>query len=181
GARIFGSYIFSDVIVGKNSKIKNSIVGFRARILDNVVIERGCMIGDDVVIGPNVRIPPFTKIGATRKKTQATIEEFGDDVLLQPHSEGDIGSRQQQTPQVVSMGDYDIELIGVNGKGYNWGTTTRAAAPGSPSGAVGGGVNNNDDDEEEEEEWADQYELANKRLHYMAVTLKDIGIDLDEA
>ncbi|KAJ2720347.1 translation initiation factor eIF-2B epsilon subunit, GEF, partial [Coemansia sp. Benny D115] len=58
-----GSYLFEGAQVGRNSVVEGCILGERAVILDNVILERGCIIGDDVVIGPNVRLAPFTRIG----------------------------------------------------------------------------------------------------------------------
>ncbi|KAJ2762974.1 translation initiation factor eIF-2B epsilon subunit, GEF, partial [Coemansia nantahalensis] len=61
---IRASYLFDDTKVGRNAVVDGSILGERVTILDNVVIERGCLIGDDVTIGPNVRIPSFTRVAS---------------------------------------------------------------------------------------------------------------------
>ncbi|KAJ1964420.1 translation initiation factor eIF-2B epsilon subunit, GEF [Dipsacomyces acuminosporus] len=75
-AVIRGSYIFGDSKVGKDSVVESSILGERVTILDNVVIERGCVIGDDVTIGPNIRVKAFTRIARRKRQINA---EFSDD------------------------------------------------------------------------------------------------------
>ncbi|KAI8324060.1 nucleotide-diphospho-sugar transferase [Martensiomyces pterosporus] len=75
-AVVRGSYIFGGSKVGKGSVVERAILGERVTILDNVVIERGCIVGDDVTIGPNIRIEAFTRIA--RRKRQIN-SEFSDD------------------------------------------------------------------------------------------------------
>ncbi|KAI7834318.1 nucleotide-diphospho-sugar transferase [Kickxella alabastrina] len=61
-ATVRGSHLFNEAKIGKGSVVERSIIGERVNILDNVFVERGCIIGDDVTIGPNVRVPEFTRI-----------------------------------------------------------------------------------------------------------------------
>ncbi|PIA19151.1 nucleotide-diphospho-sugar transferase, partial [Coemansia reversa NRRL 1564] len=87
GARCFigeqsvirGSYLFNDTKVGKSSLIEQSILGERVTILDNVTIERGCLIGDDVTIGPNIRIPAFTRLARRKLRRKAGSPEIMQD------------------------------------------------------------------------------------------------------
>ncbi|KAI9505012.1 nucleotide-diphospho-sugar transferase [Coemansia spiralis] len=92
-----GAYLFDEATVGKGSVIERTIIGERVTILDNVVIERGCIIGDDVTIGPNIRIPSFTHIA--RRKPQSS-NTFSDDDLdgYSDEEESNSGSEGQQMP-----------------------------------------------------------------------------------
>ncbi|PVU88326.1 hypothetical protein BB561_005918 [Smittium simulii] len=87
------SHIFNDVSVGPNSKIYSSIIGKNVKILDNVTIERGCIIGDNVVLGPSVTLKPFTKIYLP----STTSTNKSDSGLTVDHS-----------------------LVGAKGSGYLW-------------------------------------------------------------
>ncbi|KAJ2783222.1 translation initiation factor eIF-2B epsilon subunit, GEF [Coemansia javaensis] len=72
---IRGSYLLDGVRVGCDSVVERAILGARVTVLDNVVIERGCIIGDDVAVGPNVRIPAFTRLA--RRKRHRGAGGFG--------------------------------------------------------------------------------------------------------
>lgn len=76
---VSGSHLFNSVTVGQNSVIEKSILGERVTILDDVVIERGCLIGDDVTIGPNVRITAFSRIASQPFVDNEDGDESDDD------------------------------------------------------------------------------------------------------
>lgn len=59
---VIGSHLFEGVSVGNNCSIVSSIVGKNVKLLDGVSLAPGCLIGDDVVIGPNVALSPDSRV-----------------------------------------------------------------------------------------------------------------------
>jgi len=59
---IIDSYIWDSVILKDNICLEKSIVCSGARILNNSKVEQGCVIGFDVVIGPDFTVPQLTKL-----------------------------------------------------------------------------------------------------------------------
>ncbi|KAJ2810224.1 hypothetical protein GGI24_007066, partial [Coemansia furcata] len=74
-----GSDLFDGASVGKGSVVEKSILGERVTALENAVIERGCLICDDVILGPNVRIAAFSRI--SRRAPQRAQELANDDFV----------------------------------------------------------------------------------------------------
>ncbi|KAJ1734940.1 translation initiation factor eIF-2B epsilon subunit, GEF [Coemansia sp. Benny D160-2] len=124
---IRGSYMFDDAAVGKGSVIEQTIIGERVTVLDNVIVERGCIIGDDVTLGPNVRIPAFTQVA--RKRPQSTDRFSDDDMDSFSDEEGDSDSRQEargftagkdMCSAAATIEPFDTETLGLAGIGYVW-------------------------------------------------------------
>ncbi|KAJ1952784.1 translation initiation factor eIF-2B epsilon subunit, GEF [Linderina pennispora] len=113
GAVVRGSYLFAGSTIGKNSVVERAMLGERVTVLDNVVIERGCIIGDDVTIGPNVRIKAFTRIA--RRKPLAS-ESFDDSDFSD--SEVEISSDEEDDEDLdgASVHESDAALAGAVGK-----------------------------------------------------------------
>lgn len=67
-SRILSSYIFNNVIIGKNTNVSGSIIDNRTTVGNNCSLENGTVIGPDVIIGSgatvhsNVRIWPKQEI-----------------------------------------------------------------------------------------------------------------------
>ncbi|KAG8217822.1 hypothetical protein J3R82DRAFT_5987 [Butyriboletus roseoflavus] len=72
GSIVRNSYLFDGVVVGPNCVIEYSIVGAGVQIKETSRVERGCLIGDKVTIGPQARMEPFQKLS---KKCQDDHEE----------------------------------------------------------------------------------------------------------
>ncbi|KAJ2558542.1 translation initiation factor eIF-2B epsilon subunit, GEF [Coemansia sp. RSA 1933] len=140
-AVVRGSYMFDDVVIGKGSAIEQSILGERVTVLDNVVLERGCVVGDDVTLGPNVRIPAFTHIA--RKKPQNNNGFSDDDTdSYSDYDDDDDDSDYGQGPSTISarhtshsdaasssapnaassaaIEPFDTGVLGSLGVGYVW-------------------------------------------------------------
>ncbi|KAJ1771227.1 translation initiation factor eIF-2B epsilon subunit, GEF [Coemansia sp. RSA 1813] len=148
-----GSYMFNDVTIGKGSTIERTIIGERVVVLDNVVLERGCIISDDVTLGPNVRIPAFTYIA--RKRPQSTNGFSDDDMDSYSDEESDGDDRQYQSASSVGhrshedadnngaantsnsagIESFDTGALGSAGVGYVWSKINQSSD-----------ADNNDDD-----------------------------------
>ncbi|KAI0220812.1 translation initiation factor eIF-2B epsilon subunit, GEF [Massospora cicadina] len=62
GVTLDGAYLFEGVTVGSNCSIVRSILGKGVQINSGVTIAKGCLIGDNCVIGPDIAVPPFSKV-----------------------------------------------------------------------------------------------------------------------
>ncbi|KAJ1996410.1 translation initiation factor eIF-2B epsilon subunit, GEF [Coemansia spiralis] len=185
-----GAYLFDEATVGKGSVIERTIIGERVTILDNVVIERGCIIGDDVTIGPNIRIPSFTHIA--RRKPQSS-NTFSDDDLdgYSDEEESNSGSEGQQMPgsntaehedhetsngnaTVGMQGTYssepfDTHVLGSSGIGYVWSKYGQ------------GNMNNSDADSDDYDyDYADNEGVKLRQLRAIGSYFADIEIAENE-
>lgn len=77
GSTVSGSHFFEHCSVGKGCHITSSILGANVRILDGVTLERGCLIGEGCIVGPNVVLAAGSRV-CLRRKSQ--LSEDGDDV-----------------------------------------------------------------------------------------------------
>ncbi|KAI3638539.1 hypothetical protein MIR68_003037 [Amoeboaphelidium protococcarum] len=62
GVRAYNCHIWNGVSVGDNCSMEYAIIGHNCVIKNNVSIGRGCVIGDNVVLGPDVQLKPYTKL-----------------------------------------------------------------------------------------------------------------------
>ncbi|KAH8833842.1 nucleotide-diphospho-sugar transferase [Flagelloscypha sp. PMI_526] len=72
GAVIRDAYLFDGVQVGVNCVIEHSIIGADVS---------GCIVGDGVVLGPNVEIPPFSRLHKRKTEDEDSLEEDEDSDL----------------------------------------------------------------------------------------------------
>ncbi len=66
GTIIDNSYIFENTVIGPNCKIRQSIVVSGCTIKENTHVKAGSLIGDDIVIGPDLTLLPFERLSAKR-------------------------------------------------------------------------------------------------------------------
>ncbi|KAF7793053.1 hypothetical protein EIP86_004158 [Pleurotus ostreatoroseus] len=67
------AYIFDDTVVGAGSTVTQSIVGSQVRIGEGSQLERGCLVGDGVVLGKNVHLAPFSRV--SRRRDLLSVDE----------------------------------------------------------------------------------------------------------
>ncbi|KAJ7285945.1 nucleotide-diphospho-sugar transferase [Mycena rebaudengoi] len=79
GTVIDGSYIFDGTVIGAQCVVKRSIIGAGVTIKEKTRIEKGCLVGDGVVIGPLAVLDPFERLSKRRDKTTSAEEEDEDD------------------------------------------------------------------------------------------------------
>ena len=78
GSIIRDSYIFSDTSIGSGCVIEYSIIGAGVVIKEQSKIDRGCLIGDGVVIGPEAHLLPFERLSKKRTRSE-TVDEDDED------------------------------------------------------------------------------------------------------
>lgn len=72
---ILRSHLFEKVAVGRGCSISSAIVGRDVTILDNVIIEQGCLIGDGCVLGPDVTLPAGSRMGLKKLEDLASQDD----------------------------------------------------------------------------------------------------------
>jgi translation initiation factor eIF-2B subunit epsilon len=56
------SYLWDGTIVEEGCVIDQSIIGRSATVLKGSMIDRGCIVGDRVKLGPQARLPEFSRV-----------------------------------------------------------------------------------------------------------------------
>ncbi|KAJ7940731.1 nucleotide-diphospho-sugar transferase [Mycena leptocephala] len=79
GSIIDGSYIFDGTVIGAQCVVKRSIIGAGVTINEKTRIEKGCLVGDGVVVGPLAVLDPFERLSKRRDKTSAEEEDDDDE------------------------------------------------------------------------------------------------------
>lgn len=62
GARVTDSILWDDVQVEQGAVVEGSVLGKGVTILKDSRIDRGCLISDEVVIGPNARLAKLSRV-----------------------------------------------------------------------------------------------------------------------
>ncbi|EAU88454.1 translation initiation factor eif-2b [Coprinopsis cinerea okayama7 len=104
---IENSYIFQGTTIGADCRITKSIVGVNADIKDGSVIEKGGVVGDQVVLGPNAKLSPFERVSIPWKKLK---EEAKADGVKSDRSEGDSEDEEDSLSDEEDE-DSDIEEV----------------------------------------------------------------------
>ena len=90
GAKITNSYIFDDTTIEAGCVITNSIVGSTVHIKEGTVVEKGCLIADEVVIGPKGMLKEFERVSKRVGKSPADsgADDEDEDSELEDIDEG---------------------------------------------------------------------------------------------
>jgi translation initiation factor eIF-2B subunit epsilon len=75
GAVVRGSYLWENVQVGMGCMIRESILGAGVFLEPEVIIERGCLIGEGVVIPSYTRIKEFSRISKNTLADAGTLPD----------------------------------------------------------------------------------------------------------
>lgn len=76
---IRGSYLWNGVVVGRGCTIEQCLLGEGVQILDHVHLQRGTIVGDGCVIGPDVQVAPFSRVSMHAFRTSEDDEDDDDD------------------------------------------------------------------------------------------------------
>ncbi|KIK99306.1 hypothetical protein PAXRUDRAFT_822932 [Paxillus rubicundulus Ve08.2h10] len=79
GSVVRDSYLFDGVTVGANCTIERSIVGAGVQIKEKSRVERGCLIADGVIVGPQARLEPFQRLSRRRQDAEDDDDEGDED------------------------------------------------------------------------------------------------------
>ncbi|RUP09755.1 hypothetical protein BC936DRAFT_140066, partial [Jimgerdemannia flammicorona] len=76
GAVIEGAYLWNDVVVGEECSVIGSILADGVKLEKRVHVPRGCLISFNVVLGPQITLPRYSKISLRRQPKE---DIFGDE------------------------------------------------------------------------------------------------------
>ncbi|KAG1782724.1 nucleotide-diphospho-sugar transferase [Suillus placidus] len=78
GSIVRNSYLFDGAVIGPNCVVEHSIIGSGVHIKESTRVERGCLIADGVVVGPQAKLVPFSRLSKRREDSDEEDEEFED-------------------------------------------------------------------------------------------------------
>ena len=109
GVTVDGCYIWDDVIIGDNCKLFNSIVASNVEFKSGVIVEPGCIISFNVVVGQDFHLTNGTRLTTNVKSLHTDSDDWGD--------EGD-----NETTQALPLAKPEcVESdVGCGGKGFKW-------------------------------------------------------------
>ncbi|CAG8532351.1 1214_t:CDS:10 [Funneliformis caledonium] len=67
---IDGAYIWDGVTINANCSISRSILTNNVVLEENVIVNKGCLLTYDVIIGPNITLPPYTKLTSHKQTSE---------------------------------------------------------------------------------------------------------------
>ncbi|KAI6117666.1 nucleotide-diphospho-sugar transferase [Pisolithus croceorrhizus] len=102
GSVILNSYLFDGVVVGPNCTIEFSILAAGVQVKEGSRIEKGCLLADGVVIGPQARLQPFERLSRRHLGTEHNEEDEGEE---DDEDEDD----EDEDEDVDEEGDGDVE------------------------------------------------------------------------
>ncbi len=79
GSIIIDSYLFDGVTIGPECVIEKSIIGEGATVKDSSHITKGCLIGDEVVVGPEALLESFDRLSKRRLRLEGDVDEDEED------------------------------------------------------------------------------------------------------
>ena len=103
--KIEGSYIWDNCVIESNCSLERSILAYGVILKSHVQVSKGCVLDQQVVIGSEVRLPPFSKIS---RMPQGPSDDSQDESA----DYGDIS--------VFDINAYDSEIVGAEGQGFLW-------------------------------------------------------------
>lgn len=108
GARVMESHIFNDVLLEPGSSVISSIIGENSVVKSGSSVSRGCVLSSGVVVGANISLAPFTRVGSCRHPDEELSEGEEEDDNDEP------GCKQK------GIMEFDTKVLGVDGVGYIW-------------------------------------------------------------
>lgn len=79
GSIIKNSYIFDDTIIGAGCVVESSIIGAGVTVKDETSVDRGCLLGDGVSVGPQAHLESFERLSKRRKLIDGSSTDGEDD------------------------------------------------------------------------------------------------------
>lgn len=78
-AKITNSYIFDGTTIEADCIITNSIIGSMVHVKESTVVEKGCLIADDVIIGPKGLLKEFERVSKRIGEASITADANDED------------------------------------------------------------------------------------------------------
>lgn len=79
GAVVTDSILWDGVKVEAGAIVQGSVLGRGVTVLKGSKIEKGCLIADEVVLGPNAKLKRFTRVSRRREANEEAGEDDEDE------------------------------------------------------------------------------------------------------
>ncbi|KAJ7219182.1 nucleotide-diphospho-sugar transferase, partial [Mycena pura] len=103
GSIVEGAYIFDGTVIGAQCTVKRCIIGTGVTIKEKTKIERGCLVGDGVVVGPLAVLDIFDRL-SKRREGPADDEDEDDSEMEEIESRGTITAVSDQVGASSMLG-----------------------------------------------------------------------------
>ncbi|KIK59771.1 hypothetical protein GYMLUDRAFT_44223 [Collybiopsis luxurians FD-317 M1] len=107
GTIVDNSYIFSGASIGSGCVIRHSIIGSDVDIKDNTVIEKGSLIGDGVILGPNAHLKAYSRL--SKKRAGELPEDDEDEADYADSEEEEVEAAQDSI--AVTLGSESNAIV----------------------------------------------------------------------
>lgn len=123
GARsvVVESHLWEGVVLESNVRVSHSIICNGARIKSGAVIPRGCIISYGVTIGQGVVLPEFSRVSLRKKLVE---EDSWEPAGTGGNKKKEKSSNKDNVDEAIP--EYDIDIIGPDGKGFVWSPNAEA-------------------------------------------------------
>ncbi|KAI8646086.1 hypothetical protein BD408DRAFT_410645 [Parasitella parasitica] len=109
-----GAFFWDNVSIGDNCTIKKSFIANNANILENTTIAQGCLISVGVTLGPNAKIPKYSRLSLLPQPRNSMFDESSDeDDDQENHQQVLTGDHPPVYFWVLQSDDDDIDIRNV--------------------------------------------------------------------
>lgn len=74
-----GAFLWDNVIIGDNCTVEKSIIANNANILENTTIAQGCLVSLGVTLGPEAKIPKYSRLSLLPQPKNSMFDESSDE------------------------------------------------------------------------------------------------------
>ncbi|CAL1704887.1 unnamed protein product [Somion occarium] len=96
-------YVFDDAHIGAGSVIEYSIVGSNVKVGEGSTVARGCLIGDDVILGKNAKLGEFERVSRRRDEGEADESDKEDEDEQSEDSELEEAEARQDSESITAI------------------------------------------------------------------------------
>ncbi|KAJ8597977.1 nucleotide-diphospho-sugar transferase [Rhizopogon salebrosus TDB-379] len=114
GSIVRNSYLFDGVAIGPNCVVEHSIIGSGVQIKERTRVERGCLIADSVVVGPQARIPPFSRLSKRRQESDEDDEDEDPDEEQEDEEDEEVNESRDSGDEDEDEVDSELEEVEAN-------------------------------------------------------------------
>eukprot|EP00051_Salpingoeca_urceolata_P004996 m.69499 g.69499 ORF g.69499 m.69499 type:complete len:706 (-) comp13992_c0_seq2:43-2160(-) len=113
GVTLDNAYLWDGVVVDDNCTITSSVLAHGVHVKHDVIINKGCLLSKDVVVGPDLNVPANSKFSLTSSKPD--FNDFSSD-----EDEDVLAQASEDTITPISAVPYNTDHVGEEGKGFLW-------------------------------------------------------------
>eukprot|EP00536_Pseudo-nitzschia_multiseries_P004887 jgi/Psemu1/189252/e_gw1.86.40.1 len=126
GAQLIDCHLMDGVVIGEGAQLNSCVVAQNATIRSKAVLDHGCFVGENCVIGEGILLPAFSRITLVTEKDDYDWHDDDDDIYISVKSSSSeeggaavTAAAAVKTPS-ESAEDTDHKVVGTDGKGKPW-------------------------------------------------------------